>query len=366
MKKLSIVLTLAMCMAFVSCGSTEKFVWSEFELSNLLPEPPSNKAEIHMNNNKELWLDTIKITEPEYNNYIDACKEFGFVIEEELTGYMFTAYNSEGYKIDLRYFNEELGINLDAPMEMSEIIWPTSDVAKLIPVPKSNTGNISYEKSDKFFIYVGNTSISDYNEYVQACLEMGFDVDYDKGDKHYYAYNEQGYDLDVCYEGNNVMSVEIDSPDESVATETTVITEATTDAEITSETTTTTTEAKTSTTTSATVTETEATTTTVATKAETTAATTETPKVASGISPEFKEAMDSYEAFFDEYIAFMNEYAESDDVLGMMTDYLDFMTRYTDTMAKLDALESSDMTDEELIYYTETMTRINKKLLEVA
>ena len=40
-----------------------------------------------------------------------------------------------------------------------------------------------------------------------------------------------------------------------------------------------------------------------------------------GVSSDFKEMMDSYEAFFDEYIDFMKAYKDSDDVLGMAADY---------------------------------------------
>lgn len=83
-----------------------------------------------------------------------------------------------------------------------------------------------------------------------------------------------------------------------------------------------------------------------------------------GISREFKEAMDSYEAFFDEYVEFMKKYSESDDILSMMEDYTDYMTKYTDTMKKLDEIDEDNLSAAEYAYYIDVMARIQKKLLE--
>lgn len=61
-------------------------------------------------------------------------------------------------------------INLDSAMEMETITWPgLSEMAKLLPVPKSTTGKIYSNDEDGFSVYIGNTSIDDYNAYVNAC-----------------------------------------------------------------------------------------------------------------------------------------------------------------------------------------------------
>lgn len=86
-----------------------------------------------------------------------------------------------------------------------------------------------------------------------------------------------------------------------------------------------------------------------------------------GISPEFKNAMDSYEAFFDEYIAFMEKYSSSDNSdLSLLTDYADYMSKYTEVMEDFEAWDSKDMSTEETAYYIEVQTRINQKLLKIA
>ena len=47
-----------------------------------------------------------------------------------------------------------------------------------------------------------------------------------------------------------------------------------------------------------------------------------------GISPEFKEAMDSYESFMNDYVDFMKKYKENADPIAMMEDYNAYMQKY--------------------------------------
>lgn len=197
------------------------FEWNEIELSEMLPMPESTIGEIHSNSKTELMLDVHNITEAQFNDYINACKEMGFTIEANLSGISFTAYNQDGYRLSLSYYesSSELSINIDAPMEMSQIQWPSSEIAKLLPIPKSNIGSISWENSGGFVIYIGNTTKAEYNEYVNACSAKGFNVDYNKGDDYYYADNADGYHVSLRYEGNNVMCVQIENHAESSGTE---------------------------------------------------------------------------------------------------------------------------------------------------
>ena len=104
------------------------FKWDEIVLSEVLPAPASTVGEIHSNSQTNLILHLSKITEAEFNEYIDACKKKGFTIEAELSGITFVAYNQNGYKLRLSYHksSSELSINIDAPMEMSQIQWPNT------------------------------------------------------------------------------------------------------------------------------------------------------------------------------------------------------------------------------------------------
>lgn len=83
-----------------------------------------------------------------------------------------------------------------------------------------------------------------------------------------------------------------------------------------------------------------------------------------GIRPEFKDAMDSCEAFFDEYVAFMQRFSEADNSLSLLADYADYMSQYAETMEKFSAIGEEDMSTEEALYYIDVSNRITKKLLE--
>ena len=49
-----------------------------------------------------------------------------------------------------------------------------------------------------------------------------------------------------------------------------------------------------------------------------------------------------------------------------MGDYTDFMSQYTEMMQSLEEIETDDLSEEEMLYYSEVMTRINEKLMEIA
>ena len=85
-----------------------------------------------------------------------------------------------------------------------------------------------------------------------------------------------------------------------------------------------------------------------------------------GVTPEFKEAMDSYEAFFDEYCEFMKAMSDDPTNFNYLLEYADMMTQYTDTMEKLDAIDETELSPADDAYYIEAMARINVKLLEAA
>lgn len=219
------LLSVVMLFGLNGCGDdseAERVDWTILELGDVLPQPKSKTGEIHTNTESDLWVDISKTSETEYKEYIEACKEKGFTIDSESSSIGFSAYNADGYKLDLTHYksSEEISIRLNSPMEMSEIQWPKSEIGTLLPIPKSTVGQISWEASYGFVIYIGETTKEEYNAYVDECWERGFTLDYHKGDTSFWADNEDGYHVSLKYEGNNIMFIRIDEPDE-VKTETT-------------------------------------------------------------------------------------------------------------------------------------------------
>ena len=187
-------------------------------------------------------------------------------------------------------------------------------------MPKSTVGKISTDTAEGCCIYVGETSIDDFNIYADDVSQIGFSVDYERGDKFYNAEDENGNQLSLSYQGNNVMIVQIRKIEETEVEETNAGTE--TSAEPKQE------------------------------EGEEKLST-ETQLI-DGMRPEFKEAMDSYEMFMNEYCDFMKKYAESNGTdLDLLADYTEYMSKYTDVMGDFEALGNEEMNTAEMAYYLE-------------
>lgn len=85
-----------------------------------------------------------------------------------------------------------------------------------------------------------------------------------------------------------------------------------------------------------------------------------------GLRPEFKEAMDSYEAFYDEYCDFMIEYKDNPTDLKLLPEYTDMLIEASKMEEAFEVWEDEEMSNEELTYYLEVTNRITEKLLDDA
>lgn len=333
-----VVIAAIAVISSISGNKSEKIKWDDIILSEQLPEPPKKNGKINDNTAEALSVEIYKISDKQFNNYVEACKAKGFTVDSESDySSSYDAYNAAGYKLSLGYYGsrDQMEIELEKPIEMSAITWPTSKAGNQLPAPKSTTGKFSYENDDGLSVYIGNTSKDDYNSYVKACSDKGFTVNYNKDDNFYDADNNAGWHVSIKYEGNNIMSIDIDAPSESST------------APSASEDTTKPAESK---------------------PAQSKPAKTANndSDMVDGMHRDFKEAMDSYEEFFDEYVAFMKKYENSDNPMSMFSDYTKFMSQYSETMQKLDEWKSKDLNTKEAAYLLDVTNRINKKLLEVA
>ncbi|MGN0612531.1 MAG: DUF6591 domain-containing protein [Porcipelethomonas sp.] len=318
---------------FIS-NRSEEFDWNDIVLGSVLPKPESDEGEIFVNSAERLSMDVCESSLDNYKKYLEECENKGFILESEKGTNSYSAFNEDGYSLDLRYYehNSEISIQLDAPREYSSISWPSLGIAAELPEPESKIGVIDVDASNEFRAEISETSEEEYNNYINKCMEKGFSVDYNKGDKLFEAYNEKGDSLAIRYEGFNVMSISVSAGEAGeTAKETQVETEAKTESEITE-------------------------------KAEEEQ---DTDKSYIGsVSPEFKATMDSYEEFFDEYISFMKKYSESNYSLDMLEDYTDYMGKYAEMFKKLDEIDEDELSESDYLYYIEVQSRITQKLLE--
>lgn len=328
------IITLFSSLLLVGCFEEEPkvFVWDEIVLREKLPEPNTNLGKCIRNTDESLDLEVVVETETSYSAYVQACKEKGFTIDPEVVGDRYSAYNAEGYKLSLSCYGDEMNIKLTSPMKVSQIAWPSAEYAKAIPVPPSLIGKISSESSSGFSIYIANTTVEEYNKYVQACSDSGFNVDYSKSERSYRAKNAQGYSLSLSYEGFNIIYIDLDCPSESAKSESSDKVIESTESES-------------------------------ADKVVTDGSL--SVENSSGLGTDFKEAMDSYEQFMDEYVKFMKKYEENPSDLGLISDYATFMSKYSSFVSDFESWEEKDLNAAELEYYLQVQTRVNQKLLEI-
>lgn len=81
------------------------------------------------------------------------------------------------------------------------------------------------------------------------------------------------------------------------------------------------------------------------------------------VSPEFKEIMDSYEAFFDEYVAVMK--AASNGSLEAVLKSTLVLEKYAVMIDSLEAIEEEELSAADAAYYAEACGRIFAKLMQV-
>lgn len=196
----------------------DKVDWDDILMSDILPKPQSDSYEVFDNTDEYLSVDVYEMSKSKFIDYVKACKDKGFTVENEDSEDSFFAYNQDGYKLDLELNAsvEQMHISVEVPAKMSDIEWSDFNVNKIIPTPKSKTGIIEQDDEDGLKAYIGKTSIHDYNEYVNDCIKSGFNVDSDKSEKSFNAKNSDDYSLKIEYKGNSVVYIELYVPEYTI------------------------------------------------------------------------------------------------------------------------------------------------------
>lgn len=196
----------------------EKPDWADLLLIKCVPQPQSDEYTILDNTYDNLSVYVYEISKSDFSDYVKACEKAGFNVETEKSEKSFFAYNQDGYKLDLDYKAsiEEMHIEVEAPAKMSELEWTDLYINNVIPAPKSNIGIIEQDDEEGLVAYVGETSIEDYNKYVDECINSGFNIDSEKTKKSFNAKNSEDYSLTVDYKGNSVIYIDLYVPEYTI------------------------------------------------------------------------------------------------------------------------------------------------------
>lgn len=213
---IAMVLVLPYLVASSSTTSnTQEFVWSDIVLNEMLPEPDSNVGVMISNDSEYLALSIYKTTFDDYKNYLSKCKEKGYIVDANNLGDIYEAYNENGYKLSLSYFdsNKEMSIDLKAPMKFGKIKWSETEIAKLLPIPEFDLGKIEKDDVSEYSVYLSGVSYDNYVKYVDECSRNGFNTDSTKDEKTFSAKNADDYSIAIEYEGNNIVYISIKEPE---------------------------------------------------------------------------------------------------------------------------------------------------------
>lgn len=327
---IAVIAVLVIALGISNCvrNAPEDLDWPSTGLATRLPDPPTDKGTVGTNSEDEFSATVEKCSSSQYASYVEACKEKGFGVDAESATTSYEAYDDEGYKLSLSYYesSEELSIRLSAPVEMTKIAWPTRGLGSLLPAPASGLGNISVDSSERFFAYIGGTDQEAFSKYVSACEDAGFTVDHSKGDGYYDADDKKGNSLHLAYEGFNIMSISVDAADDSSSSSSSSSSAA---------------------------------------KSTSKSSSSSAKKSAGSVDPDFKAMMDEYEDFFDEYVSFMKKYQDGSLSTSAMGEYADMMSEYSSYMKKLEAVDEDSLSAADLAYYTKVNGRILDKLAEI-
>ncbi len=191
-------------------GSSETIVWNRLAMGDKLPDFGKTEAEVVWDNDSNLILYFYGITDTEFEDYIDSCKAFGYNIDMEDDGANFTAYNSEGYYLHLKYLGwagKQLTIDLEDPKDTDAIVWPNSTIVETVPIPNYLIGEVSIEYDTSYAVYLVGVEQSYFAEYVSLCMENGFNLDYSKSKTYFRGKNSAGISITVEYKGFNILYI---------------------------------------------------------------------------------------------------------------------------------------------------------------
>ena len=223
-KSVAICLLTTICSCFlVGCGTEnfEPFYWGDLQLGDKIPEVTENYGEILENTGTCLKFKVdYELFQP--YSYISQCKQMGYIYGHEysISGYgprvIFQAFNKDGFEITIwdntGILTAYYTIEVTPYKHMREFDWNNWGMSECLPQPASNIG-VSCRCSKCYgTLYVANISRQQFDNYVQACADTGFDSQYESWtpgefDK-YQSSDEDGNRVTLQYYDGDVMSIE--------------------------------------------------------------------------------------------------------------------------------------------------------------
>lgn len=331
-----LILILAISILKPNGDKAEEIVWTEMVLGEYLPAPSLEKGKVSSNSERILSVDLHKAKEEDFKSYVAALKAMAYTEDAFESDTSYIAYNTDGDQVSVHFWqsDDQLDISLYPAEEMGSITFPQTGVGSQMPLPATNMGKVVKDSSDVYQVWIGQTTKDIYAAYVAACEEAGFIIGYDKKEESYTAYNEEGIKIKVIFRNYQTMEITIEAAKEEVPEESTPQPELPSESVKESE-----------------------------SKMEEVPS--QEPELVDGLRPEFKEAMDSYEAFYKEYCEVLKAYTKNPTDLPLLGKYTKLMQEAVEMGEAFDKWGGEELNTAETLYYVEVSGRVAAMLLEV-
>ena len=242
----------------------------------------------------------------------------------------------DGKEHMVSYSAENGGYSLSS-QSIEPFVWIENDYSSLLPTPDTKVVESEQYDENRFFAKAYDMTYDAFLSYTTACTEMGFANEYpnEEIDHSFDATKDGGYELGLRYIDymrcmEIVLKNEGNQEDTASAPSTSpAATDAATEA-----------------TTSPTLPE-------------------STEPLVDGMRPEFKEAMDTYEAFYNEYCDFLSKYAQNPTDFSLLGQYAGMLSKAGEMDAAFKKWDEDDLNSAELQYYLEVNSRVLQKLAGV-
>ncbi|MCQ2498578.1 MAG: zinc-ribbon domain-containing protein [Lachnospiraceae bacterium] len=239
-KYLHVILAVAgigMILLFIfgtgSCSpkKLEKINWPTSGLASEVPTPNMKYGSIGYNSEDMFRADMDEVDKDDFVEYVDMCKNAGFIVAAKEGDTDYKAFNADGVKVEISFYSigEKANIHVYKSISNSEYVWPNTEIGKMVPKPRSNFGEIDSESTSHIYAKIAKTSGEDYKEYISECEKRGFDVNYSKHDNYFYAEHEAGYSISINMEENDIMVISLNKIEEENVAEETAFDENNTD-----------------------------------------------------------------------------------------------------------------------------------------
>ncbi|MGN1398721.1 MAG: DUF6591 domain-containing protein [Erysipelotrichaceae bacterium] len=185
--------------------------WSNVMMADVIDDPLYGEIDIIINRNDYLYVDIDEYSAVDYQQYLDSCIQRGFIYEAQLGENSYSAYNEEGYFLQLNYYqySEGLAIDLIAPVQYNRLYWPSSPLADLLPVAECEFGEVRQLTEDNLDIFLADMTKDEYAQYVDRCITQGFSEGIIRTEKSFVGKDEAGNLLKISYCGFNQVLIEL-------------------------------------------------------------------------------------------------------------------------------------------------------------